>query len=175
MERREGAGSGHVRKEGASEGITSTSGSAGSRSRTYPTFYPDIMDVTARAGSGTSALCGIPGGGRPLPPPSRFYTELARATGDGALPPERDMKQLAQVHPVPSRNHNRYQAPSQVLPPIHHRACLPYPTSYLLGTLPLPNLSPRTHEMRTSPRFRLHRRRSHRCLVNVDAQPRTGH
>lgn len=61
VERREGAGSGHVRKEGASEGITSTSGSAGSRSRTYPTFYPDIMDVTARAGSGTSALCGIPG------------------------------------------------------------------------------------------------------------------
>lgn len=64
MERREGAGSGYVRKEGASEGITSTSGSAGSRSRTYPTFTyyeVDIMDVTARAGSGTSALCGMPG------------------------------------------------------------------------------------------------------------------
>lgn len=123
--------------------------------------------------------CALRNTGRPLPPPSRFYKELARATGDGALPPERDMKQLAQVHPVPSRNHNRHQAPSQVLlyllSSIHHRACLPYPTSYLLGTLPLPNLSPRTHEMRTSPRFRLHRRRSHRCLVNVDAQPRTGH
>lgn len=38
VERREGTGSGYVRKEGASEGITSTSGSAGSRSRTYPTF-----------------------------------------------------------------------------------------------------------------------------------------
>lgn len=72
VERREGAGSGHVRKEGASEG---TSGSAGSRSRTYPTFTffkVDIMDVTARAGSGTSALCGIPGALYLLPPPSRF-------------------------------------------------------------------------------------------------------
>lgn len=85
------------------------------------------MDVTARAGSGTSALCGIPGA---------LYLLLADSKqnwpgqlGDGVLPPERDMKQLAQVHPVPSRNHNRYQAPSQVLPPIHHRACLPYPTS----------------------------------------------
>lgn len=37
-----------------------------------PYLSLDIMDVTARAGSGTSALCGIPGGGRPLPPPSRF-------------------------------------------------------------------------------------------------------
>lgn len=83
--------------------------------------------------------CALRNAGRPLPPPSRFQTELARATGDGALPPGRDMKQLAQVptllryrqvHPVPSiGNHNRYQAPSQVLPPIHHCACLPYPTS----------------------------------------------
>lgn len=43
--------------------------------------------------------CALRNTGRPLPPPpSRFYT---------------DMKQLAQVHPVqvPSRNHNRYQAP----------------------------------------------------------------
>lgn len=76
VERREGAGSGHVRKEGASEGITSTSGSAGSRSRTYPTFYPDIMDVTARAGSGTSALCGIPA-------PSTSSQQILNRTGPG--------------------------------------------------------------------------------------------
>lgn len=78
--------------------------------------------------------------------PSTSYLLLADSKqnwpgqlGDGALPPERDMKQLGtcssgttvrrQVHPVPSRTHNRCQAPSQVLPPIHHRACLPYPTS----------------------------------------------
>lgn len=37
-----------------------------------PYLYLDIMDVTARAGSGTSALCGIPGALYLLPPPSRF-------------------------------------------------------------------------------------------------------
>lgn len=85
--------------------------------------------------------CALRNTGRPL---CTSYLLLADSKqnwpgqlGDGALPPERDMKQLGssgttvrrQVHPVPSRTHNRYQAPSQVLPPIHHRACLPYPTS----------------------------------------------